>query len=1003
MPCFRSRSRTRLACTQQLVRWEHTSLHSSASAKERIDALLTKIESHIGSELDRVNEEHEADTRRLQEEREAQDEEATFFKDDDLKKLADVRRHAEEEKAEADKDLVAATADHMEKSKTHNYNMDTLETAKQIQITNLPMFTRDRDQTLEEATYVFQQEEEIINAKRHQADYYLQTEEETLHEIEGMLSRVNVLHATPNKFAKTTNGFDEASESGHSAGIWNLAHNAQTWNAINEEEATRARETGFTYDDHERSDVDDHVLTNFRGEKVKFDDAGELQSEPETDFVSEADLDVNAKSTASKVDEKMINDEAREALEGRTEAARGALLQIASRHGLHASGETVGDYLVAVQQEVEREMSRVEDDHVSETERITSMRDMLHKKANDIFKKETDEDQARVDAADIAAQTSLEALEKAHAKKVEATKVAIQKAAILRDAIATQNEQTPKIMKMFNDRMAANKAAHEKAQASIDASRQDAEEYLNKELQVIAEVRPIIEGMDSSGVSAELLQVVHKVVRRTLQRIASKRYDFNVRRSADYVDRQEEQYMNNGDQGKQGDKYKKVFTGEGGINSVIDGLRKELQAEIANVAQAHAEEMAELKQTRQSTIAEALKTKREEKEKLTRALNAAVEKHHVTSHDLSQQQDIYDKADIFQGEKAQEETDAKKAQEINFREQSDILSTKQSAANNAYTTETTEFKRIMDSTTTLIKNQFASLEQIRDYTNGKLANGPAAEAAVNRCEDEMRQLNSAKAEAAQKKQACAVDRIREQGGEEALRDDASRAACGEAAAADARLDSATIAYNKCIEKETGSAAFITVKSMHRTLSQLRKKYIDREGEAQKAGDVNTLNSLLNQIEAKIKEEEKEAKATFEKDMADSKEKRDTELNRAQKRFDDEKKHHEDLVAEATSRRKAADAKLAAEDKVLTAKRDADDAAAAAQDAAQDAVNTRFPIIEAQAEESVQAANQRFLNQKTRIDAIKASDTEYLNDEIETVNEVQTILAKLNARGGGTTE
>merc|ERR1712022_39045 len=126
-----------------------------------------------------------------------------------------------------------------------------------------------------------------------------------------------------------------------------------------------------------------------------------------------------------------------------------------------------------------------------------------------------------------------------------------------------------------------------------------------------------------------------------------------------------------------------------------------------------------------------------------------------------------------------------------------------------------------------------------------------------------------------------------------------------------------------------------------------------------------------------------------------------ELSRAQKRFDDEKKHHEDLVAEATSRRKAADAKLAAEDKVLTAKRDADDAAAAAQDAAQDAVNTRFPIIEAQA--AVQAANQRFLNQKTRMDAIKASDTEYLNDEIETVNEVQTILSKLNARGGGTTE
>merc|ERR1719506_355091 len=265
--------------------------HSSGSSKDRINALLTRIENHINDELNRVADEHDADTKRLQKERDEADEETTFFRDDDLKKLADVRAHAEDEKAESDKVLAAATADHMEKSRTHNHNMDTLETAKQIQITNLPIFTRDRDQTLQQATYVFQQEEEIIDAKRHQADYYLQTEAETLEEIEAMLSRVNMLQAAPNNFDKTTNGFDEASGEAHAAGVWNLAHNAKTWNKINTHETERARETGFTYDDHTRSDVDDHVLTNFRGEKVKFDTAGELVSEPNTDFVSKADLD----------------------------------------------------------------------------------------------------------------------------------------------------------------------------------------------------------------------------------------------------------------------------------------------------------------------------------------------------------------------------------------------------------------------------------------------------------------------------------------------------------------------------------------------------------------------------------------------------------------------------------------------------------------------------------------------------------------------------------------
>merc|ERR1711981_842068 len=128
---------------------------------------------------------------------------------------------------------------------------------------------------------------------------------------------------------------------------------------------------------------------------------------------------------------------------------------------------------------------------------------------------------------------------------------------------------------------------------------------------------------------------------------------------------------------------------------------------------------------------------------------------------------------------------------------------------------------------------------------------------------------------------------------------------------------------------------------------------------------------------------------------------DAELTRAQKRYDDEIAHHASVVASATARRQEADKQLAAEKATLDEKTDIDDNKAVAQDAAQDDVNTQFPILESQAQATIQQANQHFLNEKTRIDAIKASDTEYLNGEISTVDEVQRILSQLNARGGGT--
>merc|ERR1711881_833747 len=162
------------------------------------------------------------------------------------------------------------------------------------------------------------------------------------------------------------------------------------------------------------------------------------------------------------------------------------------------------------------------------------------------------------------------------------------------------------------------------------------------------------------------------------------------------------------------------------------------------------------------------------------------------------------------------------------------------------------------------------------------------------------------------------------------------------------------------------------------MGTLKKKYIDRDTEAEKSNDIVVLNKLRDEIENKIDGEEDKAQKTFDKDMSDSKA----------------------LVATAQEGYNVAKKEEDTQKLILDDKKSKDDAAEAAQDAAQASVNLNFPLLEQESRNSIQAANQEFLNRKTEADAIKASDTEYLESEISTVDEVQKLLSQLNARGGG---
>merc|ERR1711898_75864 len=112
-------------------------------------------------------------------------------------------------------------------------------------------------------------------------------------------------------------------------------------------------------------------------------------------------------------------------------------------------------------------------------------------------------------------------------------------------------------------------------------------------------------------------------------------------------------------------------------------------------------------------------------------------------------------------------------------------------------------------------------------------------------------------------------------------------------------------------------------------------------------------------------------------VADSTEKRDTEIERAQQRIDDETSHHKTQVSDARKKREEADTEIEQGKQHIMMMQTHDNDMAAAQDAAQESVNTQFPLLEAEAQNTVESANQIFLNEKTRVDAILASDTSYL--------------------------
>ena len=975
------------------VKRESYIAHSSLDAKTRIATLLIEIEAHLASEQSRIHLEKEEDLRRLDDEKKRADTEAKDNMEDDLAKLWYVRQQAAEKKAAADADLKKATDHHEAVSNRHNADRDTLATAEEIQKKNLKAFKTDRDQTLDLSSSVYNQENEIIVAKQKQAMFYLNAELETLEEIRRMLTHVNLLGATSYE-AKTTNGFEEASAEGHAAGAWNLHHNAATWNGINSEEMQRSRQGGDDYSNTERSDVDDHHLTNFRGEKVKFDDAGELKSEPAVDFVPDAELDVQANSGASRVDSRMLNDH-------RDEALMGTLLQIGSRHGLSQTatssrsregGLTIEEYLRLVISQVHDEMDRVKEDFASEIQRISETRDALHDQARSHYEHETFEDAERVRVAQEAHDKSYVELQAAHVEKVEATKASIQRAAILRDAIATQSEQAQKVRSLCDDILSSNDKNHDRAVASVKKSAEDADKYLEKEKAVVRNVAFMVDGMDAHNMAGQLVQIVSKITHRAIQRIAATKYDFSAKRATKYEDKQEGTY--DATQIKGSEDYQSTFFREGGLKDVITKLEGELQDEIKNVALRHSTDVTALTSIRNEQIAEVMSAKNAEKQKLLDHLKTATEEHAESEHAFGVVGEAVEKVATAKADMEEKLRLAKAAQAQNMAEMKTYEHEHNMSAVNEYTSEVHQYKRLYGDAMSSISYERDIIKAIRHYLSHGFSGKTPDHAQIETCSTLRLELESAKSTASAKKAACVQDRIAENGNEVGEKFGRDPTACPAASTAATELDSAKEAYEACLKQPASDAVFLSMKSVRSAVQTLSKKYMEDTHDSLTEANVDGMMAILSQVEDKLNKAEVKAKETFESDKENSRHKLDAEMMRIKERVTTELEAHQ---AEVDISQQHVDGSTGMHSgvkahydhmEIVVANH------AAAQDAAQSNVNMMFPILEQEATQRIESIETIYLDNKLEIDNLAQDNTVYLQGELDTLHELTELLKSL---------
>ena len=1029
---------------------------NSFDMKTKMLALLAGIENNVNAELERADREFASDTENNKLEKLRADAQATDFKNADLAALQKAVDDARAEFQSSDAELDASTKAHSLASDKHQENRDDLATAKKIENTNAPVFEGEYQKSKRSATQVFAEEMEILDNKKDRGDFYLDTNTRGLDSVKNMLTHLDITstdtvdepnrkayakrsqyttNLTDTRFATrtaaetdrvdtyhegavksfqvaSTNGDEitiaqgpdgevdrvltkDSTESsgygfrqeydarGNLVGTLSTSKRACAYNDyVALKKAAKGRkgcEGCFYQDVHQGPDAFCPCYLTFSVEEMV--QLGSCTPQDQDRSIAEGHQFCATKWTADKkaaaVDKAAAN----------LAAAKASFLQIAEPAG------KVGGFIGALERAANDEKAKSQGEYDGEVVTVTDTRDTLVTKARSERDHLLKIDDDRREAAEAAHKQTLEVLETALSRKVKATKRHATAAAVLNDALKTQEANTPLVVAEFENALKFNEATLAAATKSVGEKKAEADNYLTDELAMVNKVRQLVEAKLGQSYPQLLEMVSHLVAHRASvmgTRIYGKsHYEFKVRtstRMSDQQDKAGQDYMENGTVEKN-DYGKKVTTIDGMLAENTERITKELD----DVAARHADDMAFLTKERLDALAAAKKKRDDTVAALQAIVDAAQNAFDAAFAARATQEKIRNNARAIYDAKQGELDAALNLQANNMTAETTIKDDTDAATRSFFKRNMQHYDDEEARAHSIIKREQGILSEIRRIlSDDNLGAAAAKGSTVDKCVAEKKVLDAANSAASASGSACANAQVNAAGNKVF---DAT--ACDTAKSDNAAASAASAVYSACL----ANPASDLVQAALIETNKLAAKYIEAaKYNKATAGDIAAALQVLDQLDATLLAEDKKVTDGAAQDRVDETNLRDAKLAAALRRWTRAKNFHIAAVAFATKVRdetKAEWEKQYAEWRRLLDIQDTKEEELRAAKAKY--VHEKAIAEDLKVEEDLAAEN-RFSIEKSRVDDIRRKDTKYLKSELSAIAELQKMVAELNAKG-----
>merc|ERR1740117_1502288 len=511
----------------------------SGDEKTKIVGLIESLQTQVANERSRSDAEFLSDNANNEAEKARADDEAAAVAKADIDSLQAAVDAARDAKTAAEPELAAATLAHQEASDIHNANMDTRAAAQKIQTTNTPNFQKDLEQTQAVADKILAKQEEL-HLKCKLSEKYLEITQGYVTLIQTAASSVSTsaLGTTVNSAVSVGDSCTAA----NTVGMIANAHKSIKAQLKKETDVERARcrlegvdnpgchksEAGTEAWDHDTHvDVDNHADTAGMGENQQYDANGEV-------------------------------------------AARRLL-----------SAQTLGDVVSTILSQIGAEQKRAGIGCAKQEATFNGQKIDTYAVAQGHYDAQMKEAADRLAAAQLAEAASAAVLATALARKQIAQNDYDEKAATLRDALATQEKYVPIVNKQKADSLATNIDRFNAASTAINDSKKSGDAKYDEQDALLAEVKTQVEaGLNKVELLQSLTTVVKKIVKTRL-------YDFTAGKSKHFDDKAAGNYHNNGQGGTDSTEYSgDTDTLTGMINSLIAQNNQQLEV-VKTTSDAH--------------------------------------------------------------------------------------------------------------------------------------------------------------------------------------------------------------------------------------------------------------------------------------------------------------------------------------------------------------------------------------------------------------------------------